>query len=155
MKKAIKATQAEFESSSGRTPEYLAWHKLFKKEFTAFLNAKGASNIVIGKPNHFDMSGFFTLGNTIWYFSISDLRGFKDTMLIRTAKHYKDYTGGMNQYVSLKHNEETFTRQFDELTARNEEGTLQPIHHFHIPLLPTSRPISRRYGCEPMYCNWH
>ena len=130
MKKAIKATQAEFESSSGKTPEYLAWHRLFKREFSAFLKSKGASNIEIGKPNHFDMSGFFTLGNTIWYFSISDLRGFKDNMLIRTAKHYKDYTGGMNQYAPLNQGENTFIRIFNEVTERNEEGTLQPMHHY-------------------------
>lgn len=126
MKKAIKATQADFESSSSHTPEYLSWHRLFKREFSAFLTGKGASNIVVGKPNHFDMSGFFTLGNTIWYFSISDLRGFKDTMLLRTAKHYKDYSGGRNQYVCLKHDESTFTRQFDELIAREEKGLFKP-----------------------------
>jgi hypothetical protein len=123
MKKAIEATQAEFESSSSKTPEYLAWHKLFKKEFTKFLTNKGASNIVIGKPNHFDMSGFFTLGNTIWYFSISDLRGFKDTMLIRTAKHYQDYTGGTNQYLPLS-TVERFEINFDKIINCLEEGTL-------------------------------
>lgn len=115
MKKAIKATQAEFESSSGRTPEYLAWHRLFKREFTKFLESKGMTGIDIGKPNHFDMSGFFKDGgkDQIWYFAIGDLRGFKDRMLIRTAQHYKDYTGGKNEYIPLDGTEADFVAGFD------------------------------------------
>lgn len=105
MKNAITATQQDFESSYSKTPEYLAWHKLFKKEFTALLTKFGCLGIEISKPNHFDMSGFFTrLTNGVaqpWYFSISDVRWSKSQMLIRTANHYKDYTGGHNQYVSL------------------------------------------------------
>jgi thiosulfate reductase cytochrome b subunit len=127
MKKALAATNTHFESSCSKTPQYVAWHRLFKREFTKFLTAKGATNIQIGKPNHFDMSGFFTLGNTIWYFSISDLRNFyagkAQPMLLRTAKHYKDYTGGMNQYVSMN-NEEVFKIGFDRIVTRLEENTL-------------------------------
>jgi len=123
MKKALSATLQDFESSCFKTPQYLSWHRLFKREFTKFLTAKGATNIAIGKPNHFDMSGFFTLDNTIWYFSIGDLRGFKDSMLIRTAKHYKDYSGGMNQYVPLI-DEVTFIEYFNSITNYHEEGTL-------------------------------
>ena len=115
MNKAIRATQQHFKSSSSRTPDYLAWHRLFKQEFTKFLTTKGASNIVIGKPNHFDMSGFFTLGNTIWYFRIEDVRWSKDLMLLRTTKHYKDYTGGMNQYVSMMTDGDNFIQQFNML----------------------------------------
>ncbi len=124
MKKAIKATQQRFESSSSKTPEYLAWHRLFKREFSDFLKSKGATNVEIGKTNHFDMSGFFTLGQKIWYFRISDIRGSKDTMLIRTAKHYQDYTGVMNQHISLIQGDIVFTRQFDTIVNRCEAGTL-------------------------------
>lgn len=128
MNKAIRATQQHFKSSSSRTPDYLAWHRLFKQEFTKFLTTKGASNIVIGKPNHFDMSGFFTLGNTIWYFRIEDVRWSKDLMLLRTTKHYKDYTGGMNQYVSMMTDGDNFIQQFNGVTDRNEIGNLQLTH---------------------------
>jgi hypothetical protein len=120
MKNALRATQVEFESSSSRTPEYLAWHKLFKREFTKFLTAKGASNIAIGNPNHFDMSGFFTLGNAIWYFRVGDLRGFKDNMLIRTATHYKDFTGGRNEYVPLDGTTRDFEDGFNTVISRGE-----------------------------------
>ena len=102
MENAIRATRATFESSCERTPEYLAWHRLFKREFTNFLKGKGCGEIEISKPNHFDMFGFFRAkSGQIFYFSISDLRWCKSDMLIRTAEHYKDYTGGSNQSACL------------------------------------------------------
>ena len=119
MKKALAATNVEFESSSNKTPEYLAWHRLFKKEFTNFLiGFSQATNIQISKPNHFDMSGFFTVDNQIWYFSIADIRRSKDNMLLRTAKSYKDYTGGTNNFISLK-NELDFAFEFRKIVHSN------------------------------------
>ena len=112
MKNVLKLTQSHFESSSGRTPEYLSWHRKFKNAFKKFLTARGITDIEIGKPNHFDMSGFFTVKGQAWYFSISDLRWFKDAMLVRTAKDYKDYSGGMNHYVTLKGGELGFENSF-------------------------------------------
>lgn len=117
MKKAITSTRQHFESSSGRTPEYLSWHQLFKREFTKFLTEYGATDIQIRNPNHFDMSGFFTVNGQAWYFSIRDLRWSKDKMLIRTAKNYKDYTGGMNQYVPLQ-SDDAFTNAFKRIVKR-------------------------------------
>ncbi len=111
MKNAISLTHLEYESSSERTPEYLHWHRTFKREFSKFLTQHGALNIKIAKPNHFDMHGFFTRGSQHWYFSIGDLRGFKDNMLIRTVRDDRDFTGGPNQYASLK-SEEAFETGF-------------------------------------------
>ena len=56
---------------------------------------------------HYQFSGFATKNNKAIYFSISDVRHFPPTgggadLLIRTAKDYKDYTGGSNNYSSLK-----------------------------------------------------
>ena len=55
---------------------------------------------------HYYFSGFATKNNKAIYFSISDVRHFPPTggganLLIRTAKDYKDYTGGSNNYSSL------------------------------------------------------
>jgi hypothetical protein len=108
MNKALALTQQYFESSSGKTPQYLSWHRTFKRAFTQFLLNLGASKIEIRNPNHFDMSGFFTVNEQIWYFSISDLRFFKDSMLVRTAKDYRDFTGGTNQYVAMTQGEDFF-----------------------------------------------
>jgi hypothetical protein len=128
MKAAIKATKGHFESSSFRTPEYLAWHRTFKRAFTKFLESRGMTGIEISKPNHFDLSGFFKDGghDQIWYFRIEDIRWSKDRMLIRTAQHYKDYTGGRNQYVPLDGSDLDFKDSFDtvlkyEYTARFEK----------------------------------
>ena len=56
---------------------------------------------------YYYFSGFATKNNKVIYFSISDVRHFSPTgggadLLIRTAKDYKDYTGGSNNYSSLK-----------------------------------------------------
>ena len=55
---------------------------------------------------HYYFSGFATKNNKVIYFSISDVRHFPPTgggadLLIRTAKDYKDYTGGSNNFSSL------------------------------------------------------
>lgn len=116
MKRALETTQTEFESSCGRTPEYLSWHRLFKREFTKLLVTVGATSIQIGKPNHFDISGFFTLGGRMWWFRVEDVRWSKERMLIRTVSSYRDYTGGMNQYIPLDRGEHAFLSGFGSIT---------------------------------------
>lgn len=110
MKKSFDLIKEQFISSCTRTKQYLDFHRTFKREFKAYLKELGITEIEISKPNHFDISGFFKINNQIWYFSIDDLRWSKDNMLIRTAKDFKDYTGGTNQYVSLD-NETIFKKQ--------------------------------------------
>jgi len=54
---------------------------------------------------HYYFSGFATKKNKVIYFSIPDVRyGWSSdgmNLLVRTAKDYKDYTGGSNNYSSL------------------------------------------------------
>ena len=101
MKKSMKLIAEDFESSAYRTPQYLTFHRTFKREFTALLKPY-ISRIEFITPNHFDVAGFFEMNDgKIWYFSISDLRWSKGAMLIRTAKDFKDYTGGQNRYVNI------------------------------------------------------
>jgi hypothetical protein len=120
MNKALFATKQHFESSSSKTPEYLAWHRLFKKEFTLLLKNLGAIKIEIGKPNHFDMSGFFQMGTgQIWYFSISDIRWSKDSMLIRAAESFKDYKGGYNQYIALSVGGNIFASDLNNIISKS------------------------------------
>ena len=57
--------------------------------------------------SHYYFSGFATKNSKVIYFSIPDVRHFPPTggggdLLIRTAKDYKDYTGGSNNWSSLK-----------------------------------------------------
>lgn len=118
MRKALAQTNEHYETSSGRTPEYLSWHRTFKREFTKFLTEKGATSIEIGKPNHFDISGFFVVDNQTWYFRIEDIRWSKTDMLIRTAKSNKDYTGGRNQSIPLNKGITAFQMGFDSIVLR-------------------------------------
>jgi hypothetical protein len=101
MKISLQLIKKEFESSCERTPQYLEFHRTFKREFTNLLKPH-TTRIEIAKLNHFDVFGFFELNDgRIYYFSIGDLRWDKEKMLVRTAKHFKDYTGGMNQFIKI------------------------------------------------------
>jgi len=91
-----------FESSCSATPQ---WNSFYRKAVNFFRKSLKdvATNIEMSK-GHFYFSGFFTAKATgqIFYFSISDVRFFpgKD-LLIRTAKSYKDYTGGSNRDMPI------------------------------------------------------
>jgi hypothetical protein len=101
--------KAGFESSCSTTPEFAQFFRTFKSEFTKELLSIGATNIVFSR-GHFYLSGFFTIGSQPIYFSLSDVRGMEHCLnqwctgqlLYRTAKHYKDWTGGSNQYVNIE-----------------------------------------------------
>jgi hypothetical protein len=111
MKKSRAMLLEGFESSTGLTPEFAQFYRTFKSEFTKELKSIGATNIVFSR-GHFYVSGFFTVNGQAYYFSLSDVRGMDyslrnnpdscmSQLLYRTAQHYKDYTGGMNQYVRI------------------------------------------------------
>lgn len=92
----------EFESSCGDTDEFLA----FVKDFRKFIkeNLPDNSELVGFNKNHFECSGFVKRDTHYVYFSISDVRywqGWYDNVLIRTAKHEKDWTGGSNRFTRL------------------------------------------------------
>ena len=104
MKHTVSLLERGFESSSVKTPEFKAFARIFKKEFTSELKSIGATDIVFS-VGHFYISGFFTIGTQAWYFSIPDVRGSEHKMpqlLYRIAKDYKDYTGGINHYADIR-----------------------------------------------------
>lgn len=104
MTKSLYLLGFEFESSCSRTPQYLEFHRVFKRELTKLLKPY-TKKIDISKPNHFDVTGFFQLNDDrIFYFSVGDLRWDKGSMLIRTAKGFQDYTGGSNGSLNLDEN---------------------------------------------------
>ena len=96
--------QHEFESSSTLTPEFAAFYRNMK----SYLKKQLAQefNFTVSR-GHFEFSGFAQNKATgLWaYFSASDVRHFPNSwyhnLLIRTAQHDKDYTGGCNQETSL------------------------------------------------------
>jgi len=109
MKKTIKMLKKGFDSSCGLTPEFAEFFRTFKSEFTKELQSIGASNLVFSR-GHFYVSGFFTdIQGQAWFFSIPDVRGMVRMpfvegfgLMYRTAKHYKDYTGGQNRFRTIE-----------------------------------------------------
>lgn len=83
-------------------------YKSFQTKYRNFLKKLCKENgyeLVKFNPNHYNFSCFVKGNDKFVYISISDVRYFKkewfNNILIRSAKHEKDYTGGSNQYTSL------------------------------------------------------
>ncbi len=119
MSKSLYLLGFNFESSSGRTSQYLEFHRVFKKEFSTLLKPY-IQKIEVSEPNHFDVSGFFEMKDgRVFYFNIGDLRWDKDSMLIRSAKGFKDYTGGRNNGIRVDNKFADSLIEF--ITTRNME----------------------------------
>lgn len=104
----------EFESSMYATKQFDGFVRLFKREFKRFLNSfYGVKKLEFSK-GHFYVSGFFELDSgEIYYFSTSDVRTkFLNSLLIRTAKDFKDYKGGENNFITMKEGNSTFVIDF-------------------------------------------
>ena len=105
MKATLRMLKEDFMSSTGLTPQFEAFHNLFKEEFTKYLKQTfNATRIDIGR-GHFECWGFFELpSEKIYYFNLGDVRSrlSKNEMLLRTAKSFTDYTGGPNGFVALE-----------------------------------------------------
>lgn len=105
MLKSIEILKGGLESSSYKTPEFLAFSKTFKTELKKELHAVGAK-LTDFSVGHFYVSGFFTADEKCFYFSLTDVRGMEFqseiNLLYRTAKDNKDFQGGHNQYVRLQ-----------------------------------------------------
>lgn len=99
-----------FSSGSINSPAFHEFFDKFKRSFSYQLRYLGATDITFNK-GHFYISGFFKIEDQFYYFSLSDVRegGYHTTdwqgriqLLMRTAEHDKDYTGGQNRYVTIK-----------------------------------------------------
>ena len=114
-KEGIEAWRGNiFESSSELTPEFATFARAFKKHIIS--NAANEFELVNWSRGHFDVSGFLKnkANGKLVYFSTCDVRQFPDAwyndVLIRTAQHDRDYTGGSNCYASLNRIIETARR---------------------------------------------
>ena len=92
-----------FESSSGLTEEFSDFARDFKRELKKTI---GPGYIIVGwSRGHFEVSAFIKNEETgkFAYISTFDVRGGRnawyDNILVRSAAHEKDYTGGSNDYA--------------------------------------------------------
>lgn len=83
-------------------------YESFQTKYRNFLKKVCKENnleLVSFHKGHYEFSAFIKKDDKYVYISISDVRYFKNAwynnILIRTAKHEKDYTGGWNRYTSL------------------------------------------------------
>jgi hypothetical protein len=86
---------------SDLSPAFKSFFRKEKNRITKILTAKGCTEIKLDYGFYY-FSGFFTSASgQVYYLSCSDVRhfGYKQ-LLYRTAKHYKDFTGGHNNFTS-------------------------------------------------------
>jgi len=107
----------KFVSSTVKTEEFKSFAKDFKKYIKQ--NLPIDAKLVNFSVGHFDISGFIERGGKFVYFSTSDVRSFNNEwyhdLLIRTAKHEKDFTGGSNEWTDLPN----FQSKVDNLLKRS------------------------------------
>ena len=104
--KTNKYIDYTFESSSYKTEEFKSFSRAFKSDIKEL--TKNDFDLISFSIGHFSVSGFLKakINNKYIYFSISDVRSFKNdwnkNILIRTAENDKDYSGGTNNFTTLK-----------------------------------------------------
>lgn len=97
----IRQGESYFGSGGHTTPEFNSFFTKFNNAFKKELAKLGATHFP-SKRNHFDLSGFFQVGEKWHYYSVSDVRWSSDAkMMVRTASGPRDFTGGHNNYVSI------------------------------------------------------
>lgn len=124
-----------FGSGVRNSPEFHDFFEKFKKSFTYQLKRLNATEIEFSK-GHFGLSGFFKVNSQYYYFSLSDVRhnlhstnyDGKINLLMRTAKHNKDYTGGSNNFVTIQNKmykgiARTFNLEIPERQSRSRGKT--------------------------------
>ena len=100
-----KWLDVEFESSSSLTPEFAKFAREYKTAIKKLLSSN--FELISFNRGHFDLSGFVKNkdNNKLVYISTSDVRycsnSWYNSILIRTAEHEKDWTGGSNNFSSL------------------------------------------------------
>lgn len=102
MNKTITLLKCGFVSSCYKTGGFKSFCRTFKSEFKKVLGELGCTDLECSY-GHLYISGFFSAPDgRLWYFNIGDVRWMGELkLLVRTALHRKDYTGGVNMYAWL------------------------------------------------------
>lgn len=102
----------QFTTGSTTGEDFKRFARLFRAEIKRSL--PGCAELVNVNAGHYYLSGFVKRGDKFVYWSISDVRFFPGawhkSMLVRTARHDRDYTGGINCATSLEDFRESVER---------------------------------------------
>lgn len=105
MKQAVKLLEQTFKSSIGITEQWAIFARTFKREIKEELRKIGVQEFTF-RRGHFECSGFFQMPDgQVWYFRLGDVRGplsWRMNLLVRTAKDFKDFTGGVNCSLPIR-----------------------------------------------------
>lgn len=102
----FKNDYSGFVFSSGGTTgkDYISFQTKYRNILKAAANVTGW-NLHSFSKNHYCFTAVFEKDGEFRYFSISDVRFFenkwKDSILVRTMEHEKDWRGGSNGYIAL------------------------------------------------------
>lgn len=103
MLKAEKWFDYGFDGGCTTTKEYEQFQRDCKSDLKKMASENGLELYDFNK-NHFCFSAVLSDGEKFIYVSVSDVRYFGwnsgTRILIRTMKHAKDWSGGMNQYCT-------------------------------------------------------
>jgi len=80
--------------------DFKDFFKREKRRITTNLKAMGCTNVKLDYGFYYFYGFFTSKSGQVYYISCSDVRHWGYSQLLyRTAKDYKDWTGGSNQYV--------------------------------------------------------
>jgi len=84
------------------SPDFNTFFSTQKGRITRYLKSIGCTDIVFNKGFYYFSAFFTSATGQVYYLCTFDYRGTDDRFYYRTAKDYKDYTGGANRSASLK-----------------------------------------------------
>ena len=96
-----------FYTSIYNTDQFIAFSRDFRSDLRSMVKIAGWE-VESVSVQHFYIYGFLQNADKtkMLYFSIPDVRSFHNewasNMLVRTAEHNKDWTGGRNEYVKFR-----------------------------------------------------
>lgn len=101
MDRLVVIWKAWQESSSAKTPAYRIFASMCKDVVTKELEKIGASELKFN-VGHYYISVFFKVEGKCLYFCTEDIRSRNPRGYWRTAKDYRDFVGGSNNWVSFE-----------------------------------------------------
>lgn len=104
LKDLQKYLDYEFSSGCYTGDDYKTFQTKYINYLRSLCRQQNWELVNVGR-NHYEFSAFIKNQNNYVYFSISDVRFFRNEwynkILIRTAENEKDYHGGHNNYATL------------------------------------------------------
>ena len=136
------------------------WGSVVSKEFNQFQNAfkreverlaqEGGARLVSYGKGHYDMYGFLEKDGTYVYFSygaldrtkvqLTSASDFISPLLMRTAKHEKDYRGGSNNNILFTQFLPTMQRLFKQQQPSVVTTQPEPVKEVKPSVVTTKKP---------------